>query len=158
MVFPFTFASLLPGSLNPFSYLYSSTPAKNQGADPGQSWTVITGLDERRGRRPRPSRRVLHEPHDQMHSPPRRAGYKRAWEPYVGPSTSAKTNLRPVAGDFDTPSKYVEMAQAASRAPKAYRGSERGSTPGKSEASFHPSSRRLVYTMRIAPFKYTPTL
>ncbi len=142
MVFRFTFTSILPESLNPFSYLYSSTPADYQEADPGQSWTVVAGLGERSRRPPRPSRRALRESYDHMHSTPRLAGYKRGWEPYVGPSTSAMTDLRPIAGDMYTPAMYVETTQMASRAQKVYGG---GSTPGESEASLLPRQvARLV--------------
>ncbi|KAF8327149.1 uncharacterized protein EI90DRAFT_1818848 [Cantharellus anzutake] len=121
MLFPFTFTSLLPDTLNPFSYLYSTMSSGSQQADPDQSWAVVTHRGDPHRRPHRPPRCAFRESRDHTYSPPRQVGYKRGWEPSIAPSTTAKMNSRFAAGDFDTPSKYLH---AASRPRKRYGRSE----------------------------------
>jgi hypothetical protein len=118
MIFPFTFTSLLP-----YPFPFSGSP-ESRSPTPSPSRVnfanIETAPDEfdspragpsQRTLPPRASRRALHAhraiENDVDVFPA--ISRKRGWEPSTGVHPITATTDRPVAGDFDTPSKYVGM-------------------------------------------------
>lgn len=165
MVFPFTFTSLIPF---PFSGVTSSPPQQlptrvNLAATPcsdTEQSEAGSSTSSRRRLPPRPPRRIFPDDDDDFPIPS--TSRKRGWQPSVGPQPIPTTSNRPVAGDFDTPSKYVGMTMADVRESNDLDQHDSGELhfiPCLPHASgaFNMRYHLIIFFMWLPPLPFTPT-